>query len=177
LIASSQALATSFSTLLIARITLGFSEAAFTGVPFYLSFFYRREELAFRTGIFISAAPLATSFASSLAWAITWIAQKFDLIAPWRLLFLVEGFPSILVAYYCWTHVADGPDTAWFFNKRERKVAVARLQIGNNGCQEKKSLNNGNGIQLSEILDTFKDSKSYLKAVCPVLRLSLPDLI
>jgi MFS family permease len=173
IVASSQALATSFTTLLIARIILGFSEAAFTGVPFYLSFFYRREELAFRTGIFISAAPLATSFASSLAWVITWVAQKFDLIAPWRLLFLVEGFPSVLVAWYCYTHVADGPGCAWFFNKRERKVAVARLDTGGQ-CQKletewnqepKTSLTTGKGIQFSEIVDTFKDLKSYLTAV------------
>jgi hypothetical protein len=151
-------------------------------VPFYLSFFYRREELAFRTGIFISAAPLATSFASSLAWVITWVAQRFDLIAPWRLLFLVEGFPSVLVAWYCYTNVADGPASAWFFNKRERKVAVARLDVCNQGRKvesewnqkPKHSLTTGKGIQLSEILVTFKDPKSYLTAVsnfrhpCPI---------
>merc|ERR1712093_934914 len=62
--------ATSFAGLLVLRTLLGIGEAGFTGIPFYLSFFFKREELALRTGFFISAAPLATSFASTLAWAI-----------------------------------------------------------------------------------------------------------
>ncbi|GME27189.1 High-affinity nicotinic acid transporter [Neofusicoccum parvum] len=65
LLASLQSLSTSFTSLLVLRALLGVSEAAFgPGVPFYLSFFFRRDELAFRTGLFISAAPLSTSFAS-----------------------------------------------------------------------------------------------------------------
>ena len=67
LIASMQSGAFSFTSLLVLRAALGIGEAAFVGVPFYMSFFYKRGELAFRTGLFISAAPLATSFASSLA--------------------------------------------------------------------------------------------------------------
>ena len=50
------------------RALLGIGEAAFgPGVPFYLSFFFRRHELAFRTGLFISASPLSASFAGALA--------------------------------------------------------------------------------------------------------------
>lgn len=71
LIASMQSVAFSFTSLLVLRAALGIGEAAFVGVPFFMSFFYKRDELAFRTGLFISAAPLATSFASSLAWVIT----------------------------------------------------------------------------------------------------------
>ncbi len=42
------------------------AEAGFgPGVPYLLSFFYRRTELGFRCGIFLSAAPLATTFAGS----------------------------------------------------------------------------------------------------------------
>jgi len=174
LIASSQCLTTSFAQILFLRTILGMSEAAFSGVPFYLSFFYRREELAFRTGIFISAAPLATTFASSLAWIITWIAQSSSLIAPWRLLFLVEGFPSVLVAWYCWRYVADEPGTAWFLNKNERKVAVERLKNGSaKGFDSGESelgeavgrTKGKRSIQFSEVFQTMKDPKSYLTAV------------
>jgi len=46
------------------RWFLAMAEAGFgPGVPFLLSFFYRRHELGFRCGIFLSAAPLATTFA------------------------------------------------------------------------------------------------------------------
>jgi MFS family permease len=92
IIASLQSVATSFAGLLVLRILLGIGEAGFTGIPFYLSFFFKREELALRTGLFISAAPLATSFASTLAYFIIKLG-KYLPIASWRLLFLVEGFP------------------------------------------------------------------------------------
>ena len=106
LLASLQSLTTSFTQMLILRLLLGLSEAAFSpGVPYYLSFFYRREELAFRCGLQVSAAPLAASFAGSLAWVITRLGQNGPL-APWRLLFLVEGFPSVIVAVVAWRAVA-----------------------------------------------------------------------
>ncbi|EFZ04151.2 major facilitator superfamily transporter [Metarhizium robertsii ARSEF 23] len=70
LTASLQAIAPSYPVLIALRVLLGIGEAGFTGIPFYLSFFFKREELAFRTAIFISAAPLATSFASTLAYII-----------------------------------------------------------------------------------------------------------
>jgi MFS family permease len=57
-LASLQALATSYAYLLVLRALLGIGEAAFVGIPFYLTFFFRREELAFRTGLFISSDEL-----------------------------------------------------------------------------------------------------------------------
>ena len=44
-----------------------------------------------------SAAPLASSFASSLAWLILRLGEGSG-ITPWRLLFLVEGFPAVFAA-------------------------------------------------------------------------------
>ena len=63
LAASFQAVAVSYPMLIALRVVLGIGEAGFTGVPFYLSFFFKRRELAFRTAIFISgmiSAPLPT---------------------------------------------------------------------------------------------------------------------
>lgn len=54
LTASLQAVAVNYPMLICLRFMLGIGEAAFTGVPFYLSFFYKRHELALRTAIFIS---------------------------------------------------------------------------------------------------------------------------
>lgn len=45
-----QSIAFSFTSLLVLRAALGIGEAAFVGVPFFMSFFYKRDELAFRTG-------------------------------------------------------------------------------------------------------------------------------
>ena len=155
--ASLQAVATSFTGLLMLRILLGIGEAGFTGIPFYLSFFFKREELALRTGYFISAAPLATSFASTLAWAIIKIG-KHGPIASWRLLFLLEGFPSVLVAVVAWHVIPDGPATASYLTKREKKVARIRLHKENRYEAPAKGLN------LREMLETITDPKAYLTA-------------
>ncbi|KAH6692378.1 major facilitator superfamily transporter [Plectosphaerella plurivora] len=125
--ASLQAIAVSYPMLIVLRVLLGIGEAGFTGIPFYLSFFYKRDELAFRTAMFISAAPLATTFASSLAWLITKLGEQSP-IAPWRLLFIVEGFPSVLVAVVAWRVIPDSPQTASYLTQRERKVARIRLR-------------------------------------------------
>ena len=93
--------------MLVLRACLGIGEAAFVGIPFFLSFFYKRSELAFRTGLFISAAPFATSIAGFMAWAIVRVGNYIP-IDSWRVLFLSEGFPSVIVAIFVWLHVPDG---------------------------------------------------------------------
>jgi MFS family permease len=157
LVASLQSIATSFAGLLVLRTLLGIGEAGFTGIPVYLSFFFKREELALRTGFFISAAPLATSFASTLAWAIIALG-KHGPIASWRLLFLLEGFPSVLVAVLAWNIIPDSPSTASYLTKREKRVARLRLR------KSKSSKKEGKGLNLKEMLSTILDPKTYLTA-------------
>ena len=159
LIASMQSVAFSFTSLLVLRAALGIGEAAFVGVPFFMSFFYKRDELAFRTGLFISAAPLATSFASSLAWVITKIGNRIP-IADWRLLFLVEGFPSIVVAVFVFLYIPDKPETARYLTRREQKVAKLRLRKETAGKEAGRG-----GLKWREIRETLTDPKSYLTAV------------
>ncbi|QIW99138.1 hypothetical protein AMS68_004656 [Peltaster fructicola] len=169
-LASCQALTSSFPGLLIIRAMLGVGEAAFVGIPFYLTFFYRREELALRTGLFISAAPLATTFASSLAYAIMGIATRTQ-IASWRLLFLLEGFPAVVVAVWCWSWLPDSPGQAWWLSARERKVAVLRLR-------SEKPTRQSHKLSIKEVLRTLGDPKAYLTAAvffcCNVAFSSMP---
>lgn len=176
IIASAQAVATSFSFLLFLRALLGIGEAAFgPGVPFYLSFFFRRRELAFRTGLFISASPLSASFAGALAWLITKVGEHGPL-SPWRLLFLLEGFPSVLVAVWAWDFVPDGPGVAKWLTPRQREVAVLRLRAEKENEEEEQirekyetGTERRRGVNIREVFQTLKDPKCYLTAVSPSL--------
>lgn len=159
IIASLQSIATSFAGLLVLRTLLGIGEAGFTGIPFYLSFFFKREELALRTGYFISAAPLATSIASTLAWVIIKIGKSSP-IASWRLLFLIEGFPSVIVAVVAWHTIPDSPSTASYLTRREKKVARLRLRKERHPSAPSKS-----GLNIREMMETITDPKAYLTAV------------
>lgn len=160
-IASLQAVAPSYPVLVALRVLLGVGEAAFAGIPFYLSFFFKRRELAFRTAIFISAAPLATSFASTLAWLIVRLA-RFGPIAPWRLLFLLEGFPSVVISVVAWNVIPDSPQTASYLTKRERKVARLRLR-GEKAASSSPS-SSSSGLKSREILAVLRDPVAWITA-------------
>ena len=175
LVASLQSVVTSFPQLLILRGMLGITEAAFgPGVPFYMTFFYKRHELAYRVGLQISAAPLATSFASSLAWLIVWLTSKIGVIESWRALFLVEGFPSVLVAVWAWYWIPDSPGTARWLAPRERRVAQLRMQEEKDkitamheiqGSRVRLNSPRRQGIDVADILKTLRDPKSWMTAL------------
>jgi len=184
ILASLQAITSTWSSLLVLRALLGIGEAAFVGIPFYLSFFYRQDELAFRIGLFVSAAPLATSFASSLAWAIVSFGDRTG-IASWRLLFLLEGFPACLVAVWAWWWIPDAPSTARWLTSRERQIATLRMR--NEGSSDPVPEKKGSQatvprhrrkFQWREVLRTLQDPKSYLTAgmffCCNVAFSSMP---
>lgn len=58
-VASIQAATTNWGGLMTCRFFLGIAEAAFgPGVPLYLSYFYPREKVGFRQGVFISGAAM-----------------------------------------------------------------------------------------------------------------------
>ncbi|GKZ31160.1 hypothetical protein AbraIFM66950_011331 [Aspergillus brasiliensis] len=179
LVASLQSLATSFGALVFLRAALGITEAAFgPGVPFYLSLFYKREELAFRNGLFISAAPLASSFASSLAWIIVRVSSNGP-IAPWRTLFLVEGFPSIIVAVFAWILIPDTPGSASFLNPRQRAIAQLRMdELKPSHKPHQPQLQHRKSFNWKEVKKTLSDPKSYITAFmffsCNVAFSSMP---
>ncbi|KAF2721553.1 MFS general substrate transporter [Polychaeton citri CBS 116435] len=187
-LASLQALVTSWRTLLAIRVLLGIGEAAFgSGVPFYLSFFLKRDEHAFATGLFIAAAPLATSFASSLAYAIVSLGDKAG-IASWRLLFLAEGFPAVVLSIWTWFWIPDSPATARWLTPRERVIAVSRLRKERSHAPvshqttEKVSVfsrkNKIRGLDFSEVRRTLRDPKAWLTSsiffCCNVAFSSMP---
>lgn len=168
-IASLQAVTSSYPLMLLWRALLGIGEAAFVGMPFYLSFFYRREELAFRTGIFIAAAPLATTYASSLAYGIVKLGDSTG-IASWRLLFLLEGFPACIIAVWTWYWLPDSPSDprCLWLSERERKIATLRKrnELANSKTPSTSTSTTRRfaNLDLSAILTTLRDPKAYLTA-------------
>lgn len=140
------------------RFLLGAAEAGFgPGVPYLLSFFYSRRELGLRCGIFLSAAPLAATFAGALAYGIT---SGHPHIANWRLLFLVEGLPSLAFVPFAYFLLPDSPGEAKFLTEEEREVAKARsLRRSGEEIASHK-------IDWKDIGQTLLDPKPWFTAVC-----------
>jgi MFS family permease len=113
---------TSWAGLMVCRVGFGIVEAMYgPGVPLYLSYFYPREKLGLRTGIFLSGAALANVYGGALAYGI---AQTKASIAPWRILFIVEGVPTCLLAVLAWFAIPDSPAKAYFLKGRDREIAI-----------------------------------------------------
>ncbi|KAI9874998.1 MAG: hypothetical protein M1830_004960 [Pleopsidium flavum] len=141
------------------------------GIPYLLSFFYMRFELGVRCGIFLSAAPFATCFAGALAYGIT---SGHSHLANWRLLFLVEGLPSILLAFVAYFFLPDSPEKSKFLTADEKDVAKARAvrQVGHEAETRIGMVN------LSDVVAALGDPKNWLTALmyfsCNVSFSSLP---
>ncbi|KAM5380884.1 hypothetical protein ACJZ2D_003408 [Fusarium nematophilum] len=152
--AMSSGAARNMAELIVTRVFLGIFEATFgAGAPYFLSCIYKRGELGFRMSILLGMSPLANTFASSLAYGITHINGSLE---PWRLLFIIEGAPTILFAPVVYFFMIDSPSTAKFLTEEERSFAVARLQVRDNSKQ---------GVKWKQVLAGVLDYKNYVHAI------------
>lgn len=164
--ATCQAAAQGWSGMMALRFFLAVFEAGFgPGVPFLMSFFYRRNELGLRCGLFLSAAPLANTFAGALAYGIT---SGHPLLTSWRLLFLVEGVPTFIGAVVAFLFMPNSVSSTTFLTEEEKQVALVR-SMRHGGREEETE--RGTGISLRDMGRTFLDAKCWFTAVCPLLLL------
>jgi sugar phosphate permease len=106
--------------------------------------------------MFLSAAPLANTFAGALAYGIT---SGHGALANWRILFIVEAVPVCAAAILAWFFVPDSPTSAKFLTAEEKEVACIRaLQQTGNTERETK-------VQWKELALTLLDMKAWLTAV------------
>ncbi|KAI9835273.1 MAG: hypothetical protein M1819_002417 [Sarea resinae] len=170
IIATCQSATQSWAGMMACRFFLGVAEAGFgPGVPYLLSFFYLRHELGFRSGVFLASAPLANTFAGALAYGITSGHAK---IASWRLLFLVEGLPTILAAPLAFFFLPDSPEKARFLTAEEKEIAKAR------GVRQVGQVERTGSVDIKDIGLALMDAKNWFTALmyfsCNVSFSSLP---
>lgn len=167
---TAQAGAHSWAGMMVCRLFMAIFEAGYgPGSIYLLSFFYLRHEMGFRCGIFLSAAPLATCFAGALAYGIT---AGHPALASWRLLFLVEGLPVIVMAVVTYFVMPSSPQEAWFLNAEEKQVAASR------GVRQTGQAQRIGGFDWKQAFSAFLDVKAWFTAFmyfsCNVSFASLP---
>ncbi|KAB8232009.1 major facilitator superfamily domain-containing protein [Aspergillus alliaceus] len=138
--------------LIVCRCLLGIFEAAFgAGAPYFLSLFYQRKELGLRVSMLLGMSPVANCFASALAYGITRISNS---IEPWRLLFIIEGAPTVLFSIVVFFLLPDSPGTAKFLTETEQTQAVERLQTVDQTAK--------NRMEWKQVLQGLVDCKNYI---------------
>ena len=119
--------------LYAARFVLGAAEAAFfPGVIVYLSHWFQRSDRAKATSNFMVAIPVSFVIGSPFAgWIIGhhWLA-----ISGWRWLFVVEGFPAILLGAVAFFYLTDRPAEANWLTPQARVWMEERLRQERGSC-------------------------------------------
>lgn len=109
---------------------------AMPGFAWYLSSFYKRKELYFRIGIYVSAASMAGAFGGLLATGLARIPRwgvESTPIHTWRNIFFFEGLITMLVGFSAPWIMPSKPETSTRLTERERYIALERLRIEHKG--------------------------------------------
>ncbi|KZT64125.1 MFS general substrate transporter [Daedalea quercina L-15889] len=117
--------AKSYTGLLILRVILGIGEAGYyAGMVYYLSFWYKRSELAMRISICMTGTyPGAIS--GLIAFGL--LRVQTPVLKGWQFLFLIEAIPTIIMALLLLLFLPSFPFTASFLTPRQKAIAQARL--------------------------------------------------
>ncbi|CAE7133583.1 unnamed protein product, partial [Rhizoctonia solani] len=135
-----------------ARYFLGLFEAGYSPVvPFYYTLFYLKSEHGFRTSLYVSGAPLASAFGGLIAYGVQHIHSR---VATWRILFLIEGLPTILVGLVAFLALPSRPETTNRLNEAERKLALSRLK--------REVAPEGNAINWKHVIASLTDYKAWI---------------
>ncbi|TKY90143.1 hypothetical protein EX895_000141 [Sporisorium graminicola] len=120
-----QAATTNWAGMMVARFFLAVAEAGYgTGWALYLSFFYPRTEIGVRFAFFVSGGAISAAVAGSIAYGLV---HAHTSLATWRLLFLIEGIPTLLMVPVAYLLLPNSIQSASFLTAREKQIAEARM--------------------------------------------------
>ncbi|CAF0903972.1 unnamed protein product [Rotaria sordida] len=163
--------------LLVCRFFLGIFEAGlFPGIIYFISLWYSKKQQAIRIGLFWSFSALSGAFSGVLAYGISRISSA--KLAQWRLIFILEGAPTFILALCCWFLLPNSPEKAKFLNDQERQLEIDRLAKDAGPIKKDK-------FSWSQVLSVFIDWKTYIYAIIYItgtiatqgITLSLPMII
>lgn len=125
-----------FGAMAAVRFLLGVFEAGvMPGIAYYLSRWYRKDELAFRLALYMCTAPLAGAFGGLLASGILKI-NGIGSVHSWQQLFLVEGIITMGISIVAFFTMTDHPHKAGWLTQEEKDLAIARVKSENVGTTE-----------------------------------------
>ncbi|PYI23784.1 MFS general substrate transporter [Aspergillus violaceofuscus CBS 115571] len=152
--------AQSYAGLVVVRFFLGFVEAAyFPGCLYFLSAWYTRKELGFRTAALYSGSLLSGAFSGLIAAGITDGMDHKMGLRSWRWLFIIEGAITIVVAFTSVFILPNFPRTTPWLTEEEKQLAAWRLEedIGEDDWVDSEQQTFLHGVKLA-----FTDIKTYL---------------
>lgn len=110
------------------RVVLGLAEAGFfPGMVLYLTYWIPARERARAGALFMMAAPVAMAIGGPLSGALLemhgWLGLK-----GWHWLFLIEGFPAVILGILTLRYLTDTPEKATWLLPEERTWLMAEME-------------------------------------------------
>ncbi|MFO1319042.1 MAG: MFS transporter [Burkholderiales bacterium] len=125
----------------VIRFLLGVAEAGFfPGVIYYLTLWFPAEYRGRIFGLFLIISPLNNTIAAPLGGLILKYFNGVMGHSGWRWLFIVEGLPTLLMAYLCLRLMIDRPDQARWLTDAEKAHLRDKLQREADSRTETKHL-------------------------------------
>jgi ACS family 4-hydroxyphenylacetate permease-like MFS transporter len=119
--------ATNAHNLFAIRFVVGLTEGGFLpGVLLYLTLWFPKAHRAKANALFMIAQPLTIATGAVVSDFIlsSWHNK---LIEPWRILFLVEGLPSVILGIVAYFYLTDRPQDAKWLAPDEKDALICSL--------------------------------------------------
>ncbi|HVE43007.1 MAG TPA: MFS transporter [Planctomycetota bacterium] len=112
----------------VMRVLLGLAEAGFfPGMVLYLTYWIPARERARAGALFMIAAPIAMAVGAPLSGALLDMHGHWGL-KGWHWLFLVEGFPAIILGVLTFKFLTESPEKATWLTTEEREWLKTELE-------------------------------------------------
>ncbi|KAE8160469.1 major facilitator superfamily domain-containing protein [Aspergillus tamarii] len=162
----------SFSALMVCRTLLGAAEAAV--VPAWVVFtsqWYRKEEQAFRVGLWFSMCGFAQMFGGYIAYgvAIHIGGDPTASLRGWQVIFLILGLFTVVIGILFFFILPDSPVTARFLSPEEKALHAERLRSNVQGI-------GSNVFKKAQVYEALKDPNTWLYSFW-VLAANVPNSI
>lgn len=120
--------ATGPTSLYILRMLVGVAEAGFLpGILVYLTYWFPAYYRARANALFMIAMPVTMAFGSLISGYILEMDGIWDL-RGWQWLFLLEGFPSVLLGFVVWFYLDDSPEKAKWLTREDKQCLQEMLE-------------------------------------------------
>jgi len=115
------------ATFYAARVLLGFAESGFfPGIVLYLTYWFPVTERARTAALFMMGIPISIMIGAPVSHAILGLDGRLGL-AGWQWLFLVEGFPAVVLGVAALWVLTDTPADATWLSPADRAWLTATM--------------------------------------------------
>lgn len=137
----------------ILRVLIGAAEGLTQINTVFITMWYTKEEIATRTGLWISFGALAGAFNGLIAWGIQHNVHS-TTFKSWQVLFLLEGtFPIFFGPIIFYFYPSSPSKVKKYISEEEKEVCITRTQRAGNTIDRASSLR--------EAMTIFRNPETY----------------